>query len=264
MSYLDSAMKRLESMVGNALARAAPFRAIVTSVDGNGVTIRRLEAATAETERRARVSGIAPKTGDEILCLPVNGKPVVLGTVNRPGTVVVDPRPATTVMPWMSGRWYGSHTYLGVSGFSTGTLTPNATYSIPFSPPVDVAIDRIAIIVTGAVAGSQARIGVLAANDASGFGIDPIVDAAVNTATTGVKDAAIDVELQSGTLYTLAIVASHAITINTFTPVRTMTANTNVIAGLKTSTYRDSPTFTWSQPTSAWTDTNPLIQVRRA
>ena len=83
MGLLDQAMSRLEETIANRVSAVEPFRAIVTGTSGDMVTIRRLEAATGETELRARVSGAALIAGDEVLCVPVNGKPVVVGKLLR-------------------------------------------------------------------------------------------------------------------------------------------------------------------------------------
>ena len=85
MSYLDAAIKRLEQLIARRLDAAAPFRAIVDSIDGDTgmVAIQRLDATTPETELRARV-GLDPlAVGDEVLCLPVSGAPVIVGKVHR-------------------------------------------------------------------------------------------------------------------------------------------------------------------------------------
>lgn len=83
MSYLDTALQRLEQLIDRKLAKAQPFRAIVTGTSGNTVTVRRLDATTGETEPRAKLSGVTVVNGDEVLCLPINGKPIVVGKIVR-------------------------------------------------------------------------------------------------------------------------------------------------------------------------------------
>lgn len=84
MSYLDAAMKRLEQMISDRLDAERPFRAVVASVDASGmVTITRLTATTAETQLRAVITTETLVEGDEVLCLPVSGEPVVIGKVHR-------------------------------------------------------------------------------------------------------------------------------------------------------------------------------------
>lgn len=85
MGYLDAAMKKLEQMIVRRFDVAAPFRATVDSIDGTTgmVAIKRLDATTAETELRARVGLDSLAVGDEVLCLPVSGAPVIVGKVHR-------------------------------------------------------------------------------------------------------------------------------------------------------------------------------------
>ena len=83
MGLLDQAMSRLEETIANRVSAVEPFRAIVTGTSGGMVTIRRLEAATGETELRARVAGVDVVADDEVLCVNVSGKPVVVGRLNR-------------------------------------------------------------------------------------------------------------------------------------------------------------------------------------
>jgi hypothetical protein len=83
MTLIDSALARLDQLITKRLAERDPFRAIVTGTSGGMVTIRRLDAATGEDELRARLPGPGLAVDDEVLCLPVNGKPVILGPVQR-------------------------------------------------------------------------------------------------------------------------------------------------------------------------------------
>ncbi len=85
MSAIDTILQRLSRMLDDRFVARDPFRGIVASVPSTGmVTVRRLEAATAESEPRARIAGgVVLAVNDEVLCLPVNGKPVVIGKVQR-------------------------------------------------------------------------------------------------------------------------------------------------------------------------------------
>lgn len=76
-------MERLDLLVSKRVSDIAPFRATVASVSGGMVTLHRLGVTTAETELRARVQGVMPAVGDEVLCVVVNHKPVVVGKVQR-------------------------------------------------------------------------------------------------------------------------------------------------------------------------------------
>lgn len=97
MSYLDNALQRIGQMLDDRLRARDPFRAIVTGVSDGMVTIRRLEATTGETELRARLPGWNLAADDEVLCLPVSGKPVILGPIQRSETVTNGPEIGTAV-----------------------------------------------------------------------------------------------------------------------------------------------------------------------
>lgn len=97
MSYLDTIIQRLSEMIDDRLRDRDPFRAIVTGVDDGMVTIRRLGAATGETEPRARIPGWHLAPDDEVLCLPVNGKPVIVGPIQHSETVTQGPEIGTAV-----------------------------------------------------------------------------------------------------------------------------------------------------------------------
>lgn len=97
MGHLDTAIDRLLQISRDDADRRAPFRALVTGTSGGMVTIRRPEAATGEDELRARVPGWKLSPGDEVLCIPVSGKPFVLGPVQRSTSVPQPPEFGTSV-----------------------------------------------------------------------------------------------------------------------------------------------------------------------
>lgn len=83
MSLIDTAMRRLEQRINAAIEQVRPFRAIATGHDAGMVTIRRLGSTSGEDELRAWVPGVPVVAGDEVACIPINGKPVVLGPLRR-------------------------------------------------------------------------------------------------------------------------------------------------------------------------------------
>lgn len=83
MSYLDEALDRLDQMVAERLMEIAPFRAIVADTDGNLTTIKRPGADTADAAPVAKATADSLTTDDEVLCLIVAGKPVIIGKVRR-------------------------------------------------------------------------------------------------------------------------------------------------------------------------------------
>ncbi len=83
MSYLDTAIQRITKTIDRRVAGISPFRAIVTGTSGNLTYIRRLTSATADAEPYAKATGDTFTAGDEVVCLPLNGKPVIVGKVRR-------------------------------------------------------------------------------------------------------------------------------------------------------------------------------------
>lgn len=122
MSNLNTFMQRLSQMVDDRLRARDPFRAIVTGVSGGMVTIRRLEAASGETELRARLPGWKLSTDDEVLCLPVNGKPVILGPIQRSETVTQGPEIDTAVAATTPGSVTSKIEVFDASGASLGFI----------------------------------------------------------------------------------------------------------------------------------------------
>jgi hypothetical protein len=122
MSHLDNALARIEQMLARRLRDRDPFRAIVTGTSGGMVRIRRLEAETGETELRARIPGWKLTANDEVLCLPVNGKPVILGPVQRSTTVTQGPEIGPIVSASSVGTVVGKVQVFNEDGTSAGWL----------------------------------------------------------------------------------------------------------------------------------------------
>ena len=146
MSLVDTVMDRLEQMVNRKTEEVAPFRAIVTGTSSGMVTIRRLEATTAETELRAVVYGYMPATNDEVICINVNGKPVVLGIGKRAAGPMIykgsgSPESAVTAeVGSIYQRTNGSTAtavYIKESGSgNTGWVALGDTPDIPYPPDI--------------------------------------------------------------------------------------------------------------------------------
>lgn len=83
MSYLENALRRITATIDSRVTGVTPFRATVTSVSGNLTYIQRLAASTADAEPYAKVTADTLIAGDEVMCMPVNGKPVIIGKVRR-------------------------------------------------------------------------------------------------------------------------------------------------------------------------------------
>lgn len=91
--------RELDARIADHAREYGAFRAIVTGIAASGmVTVRRLTAIAAETEEYARLAGFTLSIADEVLCLNLNGVPVVLGLLQRsslaslslPSSLVVD------------------------------------------------------------------------------------------------------------------------------------------------------------------------------
>lgn len=122
MSNLDNAIAKLRRMIDDRMSAAAPFRAIVTGTSGGMVRIRRLEAATGEDELRARIPGWKYTANDEVLCLPVQGKPVILGPIQRSTTVTQGPEIGLIVSASSVGTVTGKVQVFNEDGTSAGWL----------------------------------------------------------------------------------------------------------------------------------------------
>lgn len=82
----------VQDEIRRQLAIVLPFRAVAAG-DANGrVTIKRLGQASADGEEYARLAGPAIPAGAEVLVLPVGGKPVVLGLLQRSAATVTRER----------------------------------------------------------------------------------------------------------------------------------------------------------------------------
>lgn len=83
MSGVDAALARIEALIRRHLRTVAPFRAVVTAVDGGLIEIRRAGATTADERPYASIARASIVVGDEVLCANLNGEPVVLDRINR-------------------------------------------------------------------------------------------------------------------------------------------------------------------------------------
>lgn len=83
MTPLASALRRITSLIDRRVAEVTPFRAHVQSTSGNLTYIKRIAASTADAEPYAKVTADTFTNGDEVMCIHVNGKPVIIGKVRR-------------------------------------------------------------------------------------------------------------------------------------------------------------------------------------
>lgn len=139
---VSAAVRAITALVDDKLERVKPFRAIVTSVSGGLVGIRRPEATTASTATYARLAGSQIQVGDEVLCVNVGTFPIVLQKIQRSAPASV-PFEAAISAPGASltgDLTLGAHLLSGttVMGFAVGAAA-GATGSIAGSAGTDVA-----------------------------------------------------------------------------------------------------------------------------
>ncbi len=90
MTSLDALNQRIEKLIDKRVERYAPFRAVVKAVGTGVVTIRRVGASANDSEEYARVAGFNLQVDDEVVCIALNGKPVVIGRLQRAAITDLD------------------------------------------------------------------------------------------------------------------------------------------------------------------------------
>lgn len=83
MSGVAAAVERIERAIAARVQRVAPFRAVVTAVDGGLIELRRVGATAAEARKYASCSRFLLAVNDEVLVASLNGEPVVIDRINR-------------------------------------------------------------------------------------------------------------------------------------------------------------------------------------
>lgn len=88
---VDAAVSAVLEAVERGAAAAGAFRATWRGTSGGLAKIRRLTESADDGESYAHVAGFAPAVGDEVLCVSIAGKPVVVGKLLRadPGTLAL-------------------------------------------------------------------------------------------------------------------------------------------------------------------------------
>lgn len=160
----------------------------------NGATWDSVEAAAAAgyTDEQAR---------DAIGSALVAGSGITV-TVNDPSDTITIASSLTAGAPmhpgWVTGRYYGIQEAGLVNTPSTGALTANRLYLLPLAVPRALAVDRIGIQVTAAVASTGIRLGIYGPMSAAGL-MGLVLDAGtVDSSTTGGKELTISQALAGG------------------------------------------------------------------
>lgn len=110
---------------------------------------------------------------------------------------------------YVAGRYYGP---TGAGARTPVALTANFIYTAPFYVAERTTFTKLGFRVTGAVASSNARVGIYYAE--GGVPTELVVGSGnIDTATTGAKEATISTTLEAG-YYMLVLHASAAITVN--------------------------------------------------
>lgn len=112
---VELAVRTLLDRVDKRIAPVKPFRAIVTSVSGGLVGIRRPEAASGGTALHAKIAGFGVAVGDEVLCVNLGKFPIIIGKIQRVAQtgVVLDSGP---------GIYYGTGSPEGVVNATVGSV----------------------------------------------------------------------------------------------------------------------------------------------
>ena len=80
---IHAAITQLSKMLAQEINAVACFRATVTAVDGGLITVQRPGAATADTQQYVSLTRFLLAVGDEVLCVRLNGQPVVVDAIRR-------------------------------------------------------------------------------------------------------------------------------------------------------------------------------------
>lgn len=137
---MDAALIEIEKFVKARTDKSAPFRALIGAHAGGMASLQTLDDDTAGTELYARLPGfVNGRVGDEVMCLMVNGKPFILGVVQRSAavpTLVVGGAAGTGA----SGQFLGADDISGVVEVTGGTgAVAGSVLAITFAVPKSTA-----------------------------------------------------------------------------------------------------------------------------
>lgn len=134
---VDAAIAALWEAIERQVRAASAFRAKWRGTSGGLAVIRRLTESADDSETYAYLAGFAPDVDEYVLCLPVAGKPVVLGRLlsAAPTSYRLDAPLATPGVRLTRPRWAigarpnpgaGSVAAIGTSGWTIGGSASNA------------------------------------------------------------------------------------------------------------------------------------------
>jgi hypothetical protein len=156
-------------------------------------------------------------------------------------------------IPWLSpvsGDFLLTST--GAGGAAPGTLAgvANQFDLFPFSPRADVALDRLAINVTAAVASALAKIAVYA-SDANGRPDQRLTETGdLDCSTTGAKLATVSLTLRRGTVYWIGVRHNSTATLSAWAATATPDINGGAIATTARKVLRRALAYASAAPAS--------------
>lgn len=148
MGGVAAAVEAINRAIADQVRSVAPYRAIVTAVDGDLVAIRRHGAATAASRKVASCAHALLAIGDEVLVVNLNGEPIIVDRIKRGAaatpTSVLDANAGSTATRSIVG---GDDDFeLTIASAGTGQATgsliditfasprPSALYNVLISP----------------------------------------------------------------------------------------------------------------------------------
>lgn len=162
------------------------------------------------------------------------------------------------IVPHVSDRWYPflmENLAFG-AGSSTSTLTANRTEIALWRPTEDLSVTSVGIVVTGAVAASEAKVLVYDATTGNLPGALLYASDAMDTSTTGGKTDAVTWTFSANTFYWVGVLSTGAITLSGdgpgqwghFYPIWRDIAG----GSLRTYTHLYKASQTFASPTDPW------------
>lgn len=160
----------------------------------------------AEADR----SGETPAAGEPLWT--TDEKRLFIGDGSTAGGVFVGPFPP--VPPGAVGAFLYP-ACIPTTAATTGTLSANTLYFLPFAVADACTVDRLAIEVTGATGAGKAHVGIFT-NDSLAVPGDLLVDSGeISLATTGVKTSTVSTALAPGWYWSAFVTNAGGVTFRT-------------------------------------------------
>ena len=118
---LDAALNKLDAVIARRLEHVGCFRAIVTAIDGGLISLRRVGATTADSQKYPSLGRLRLVVDDDVLVAQINGAPVVVDRINRDAAAT----PALSLAAAAGSTATGS--IVGSDRSGVLQITPNGT-----------------------------------------------------------------------------------------------------------------------------------------